>query len=146
MGQDINTGSENSHTLEIRASAANSFFFDYILLGSDTAFIADTLPTFSTGSNGTSTSFADAPTSTSIDTESNHDGSRAGAIAGGVVGAIATLVVIGTAVCLILRVSRRRKPKNSISMAYADTNVDGERLRPIIGSEPLHNDAASASK
>lgn len=128
-----NLASEDPHTLEIKAAAANSFYLDYILLDAGSAFI--TAPS----SLSSSTSAVSQPTSTGGGrggaTSSKH--TDVGVIVGGVVGGIVALCAVGISVLVWLR-RRRRLSRSNDSIGRGTVTEDRycSRVETLEGGMP----------
>lgn len=116
-----------SHTLEITAAEAGVFYLDYILLETETAFVAssDALSGSTSGESGTSTT-------TGVG-HSGSEGTNVGAIAGGVVGGLSILVLIGVAVFWY----RRRKgwKHRGVDVAAEDEWAQMNPVRRVEGGQ-----------
>lgn len=108
--------SGGNHTLVVTCEVANSFYIDYVLVGSDTAFVPP--PTAVEKRGGTP---ATTPSS-STDKEQN----KYGVIVGGVVGA-ASLVVILVLGVFLWRCRRRSRRRHINGQSVQDDESPGRR-------------------
>lgn len=110
---------QNSHILTITASQENSFFLDYILLETNSAFVASgTLSSDpSVGSASAITTIPSSQTATAPGAQSKHE--NVGGIVGGVVGGAVFVALVGFVMVFILR--RGRLPSK---MDHSGTPLD----------------------
>lgn len=84
------------NTLQITAGGSGAFYLDYLLLDADKAFISESVPNICNGSVRSS------------DGQGGRGGKHTGAIAGGVLGAVVALIVIGGVAWILVRRNRRK--------------------------------------
>lgn len=107
--------SGGNHTLVITSEIANSFYIDYVLVGSNTAFVP---PPTAAEEDVPSTSAPEPTTATSMPPPSNATKQRnkSGVIAGSVVGAVSLVVLLVLGVFLWRR--RRRSRSQQFNGAF----------------------------
>lgn len=123
------------HRLVITAAAAGSFYLDYILLQSSSAFVTSQLSTTPDGSpesSGTSSAVSGSG-SVTPQNQSKNGGANVGTIAGGVVGGVVALITLGVVAVLLLRRRWRYtkgtpvRPSTPSHDRYATTALDSQR-------------------
>lgn len=141
--------SDAPHQLVVTAAAAGSFYLDYILLQSPSAFVTSQPLTTTGGSPVSSLSGTSSTVSGSVSVrpqdQSRSGGANVGDIAGGVVGGVVALITLGVVAVLLLR--RRWKytkvtpvrPSALSHDRYATTALDSQRRDR---AEPPRHEAA----
>lgn len=141
--------SDAPHQLVVTAAAAGSFYLDYILLQSPSAFVTSQSLTTTGGSPVSSLSGTSSTVSGSVSVrpqdQSRSGGANVGDIAGGVVGGVVALITLGVVAVLLLR--RRWKytkvtpvrPSALSHDRYATAALDSQRQDR---AEPPRHEAA----
>lgn len=121
--------SGGNHTLVITSEIANSFYIDYVLVGSDTVFVP---PPTAAKEDTPSTSAPEPTTTTSMAPSSNDNKQRnkSGVIAGGVIGAVSFVVLLVLGVFLWRR--RRRSRRQQFNGAFLQGAESPPNGRPYL--------------
>lgn len=115
------------HRLTITASGYDSFLLDYIILESSSAFISSL-----DGENSSSTTTGSGTTQSS-DSHGHGKSLNVGALAGGVVGGVIILAVIG--IGLFLRMRWRGERRGGRRREFnAESSLEGEHVSTGIGA------------